>query len=119
MSMPIGLYDGSDNVLWTFLLVTVAMGGSAAYLSGKAIAQTWRPYWHVPLYMLLLGAAVRFCHYALFHEPLLAANSYAVDVLVALLAASLGYRLVRARQMTGQYGWLFRRSGPLGWRRRG
>ena len=104
-------------MLWTFLLVTVLMGGAAAYVSGKAIAQTWRPFWHVPLYMLLLAAAVRFCHFALFGEPLLSARSYAVDFAVAFAAASLGYRLVRARQMATQYGWLFRRSGPLGWRR--
>jgi len=109
-------YAGDDNVLWTFLLVTVAMGGSAAYVSGKAIAQTWRPYWHIPLYMLVLAGVVRFCHFALFDEPFLSLPSYIVDFLVALPAASLGFRLVRARQMTTQYGWLFRRRGPLGWR---
>jgi uncharacterized protein DUF6867 len=113
--MPTMLYDGSENVLWTFVLVTVLMGGSAAYLSGKAIAQTWRPFWHIPLYMLALAATVRFCHYALFWEPLVSAKSYAVDFLVTFAMASLGYRLVRARQMTTQYGWLFRRRGPLGW----
>ena len=60
--MPELIYDSSgDNACWIFLLVTVAMGGGAAYLSGKAIAQTWRPFWHVPLYMLPLAAAVRFC----------------------------------------------------------
>jgi hypothetical protein len=115
--MPNYLYEGGENGFWVFLLVTVAMGGSAAYQSGKAIAQTWRPFWHIPFYMLALAAAVRFCHYALFWEPLISLNSYAVDFAVALVAASLGYRLVRARQMATQYGWLFRRFGPLGWRR--
>lgn len=111
------LYAGGDNTLWVFLLVTVAMGGSAAYASGKAMAQTWRPYWHIPFYMLGLAAGVRFCHFALFEEPLLVPNSYLVDFAVALAAASFGYRMVRARQMATQYGWLFRRAGPLGWRR--
>jgi hypothetical protein len=60
---------------------------------------------------------IRFCHFALFEEPLLSAKSFAVDFAIALLAASLGYRLVRARQMAGQYGWLFKRVGMLGWRR--
>jgi hypothetical protein len=113
------LYEGGENTLWVFLLVTLAMGGSAAYVSGRAIAQTWRPFWHVPLYMLALAGIVRFFHFALFEEPLLAPNSYAVDFVVALTAASLGYRVVRARQMTTQYGWLYRRAGPLGWRRVG
>ena len=77
--MPINLYQGGENGLWTFLLVTILMGGLAAYASGKAIAQTWRPFWHVPLYMLALAAVVRFCHFALFEEPLLSLRSYAVE----------------------------------------
>jgi hypothetical protein len=111
------IYTGSENNVWVFLLVTVLMGGSAAYISGKAIAQTWRPFWTIPLYMLLLAAAVRFCHFALFEEPLLSLPSYGIDFLVALAAAALGYRVVRVRQMSHQYGWLFRRAGLLGWRR--
>jgi hypothetical protein len=112
------IYDSSsDYALGIFLLVTMAMGGGAAYVSGKAIAQTWRPYWHLPLYMLPLAATVRFCHFALFEEPLLSLKSLGVDFAVALLAASLGYRLVRSRQMARQYGWLFQRGGLLSWRR--
>jgi hypothetical protein len=112
-------YEGSANVLWTFILVTVLMGGSAAYMSGKAIAQTWRPFWQIPLYMLILAAAVRFCHYALFWEPFISAGNYIIDFVVTFAFAAIGYRLVRARQMTTQYGWLFRRSSPFGWRRTG
>jgi hypothetical protein len=114
--MPFQLYAG-DNLLLTFPLVTLGMGGAAAYLSGRAIAQTWRPFWHVPLYMLALAVVVRFCHFALFEEPLLSLPSYLVDFVVAFAAAALGYRSVRAQQMGTQYGWLYRRSGPLGWRR--
>src|SRR5262245_3805535 len=101
------LYAGGDNVLLIFLLLTVILGGAAAYASGKAIAQTWRPFHQVPLYALLLAAGVRFCHFALFEEPLLSPTSYTIDFLVALLFASLGFRLLRARQMAAQYGWLF------------
>ena len=94
-------------MLLIFLLVTLGMGGAAAYLSGRAIAQTWRPFWHVPLYMLALAAVVRFCHFALFDEPFLSLPSYVVDFASAFAAAALGYRTVRARQMRTQYGWLF------------
>lgn len=111
------LYEGGENAGWIFLLVTVLMGGAAAYITGKALAQTWRPAWMVPAYMVPLAAAVRFVHFALFEEPLVSATSYAVDFAVALIAAGLGYRLVRTRQMTSQYGWLFQRTGPLWWRR--
>jgi hypothetical protein len=114
--MPFHLYDG-DNLLLTFPLVTLGMGGAAAYLSGRAIAQTWRPFWHVPLYMLALAAAIRFCHFALFQEPLISLRSFAVDLLVALVAASFGYRLLRAGQMARQYAWLYQRRGLLSWRR--
>ena len=114
--MPSNFYEGGEHGLWTFLLVTVLMGGLAAYASGKAIAQTWRPFRQILLYMLALAAAVRFCHFALFEEPLLSLPSYVVDFAIAFVAASLGYRLARARQMAVQYGWLFRRLGPLAWR---
>jgi len=109
------LYAGGENGRWTFILVTILMGGLAAYASGKAIAQTWRPFWHVPLYMLIVALAVRFCHFALFEEELFSLPSYSIDFAVAFAAAWLGYRLVRARQMAVEYGWLYRRRGPLGW----
>ena len=44
-----------------FLLVTVALGGGAAWLTGRAMAAAWRPWWHVLGFMLLIAAAVRFC----------------------------------------------------------
>ncbi len=113
------LFDGGENAPWVFLLLTVMLGGAAAYASGKAIAQTWRPFRQVPLYCLLLAAGVRFCHFALFEQPLLSPIGYTLDFLVALLFAALGFRLLRARQMATQYGWLFQRSGALSWRRVG
>jgi uncharacterized protein DUF6867 len=113
--MPSWLYDIGNG--WVFLLVTVIIGGAAAYMSGRAVAQTWRPYWHIPIYMIPIAATVRFFHYALFGEPLLSLQNYMVDLGVVLAAASLGYRLLRVRQMAHQYHWLFRRSGLLQWRK--
>jgi hypothetical protein len=55
-----------ESSLGVFLLVSVVMGGGAAWLAGRAIAATWRPWWHVALYMAILGLAVRFMHFALF-----------------------------------------------------
>lgn len=112
------LYDLGGNGPWVFLLVTVLLGGTGAFLSGRALAQTWRPYWMVPLYMLGMAGGVRFIHYALFGGPLLSLQNFAVDFVVAALAASAGYRSVRAAQMGAQYGWLFERAGPFGWRRK-
>jgi hypothetical protein len=113
--MPDWLYETGNG--WVFLLVTVVLGGSAALMSGRAVAQTWRPYWHIPLYMVPIAATMRFFHYALFGEPLVSLQNYLVDYGVALIAASLGFRLLRARQMAQQYHWLFRRNGLLHWRK--
>jgi hypothetical protein len=101
-----------------FLLVTVIMGGGAAFLAGRAIASTWRPWWHVAFYMLLLGAAVRFIHFALFEGTLLSPHFYAVDTVVCLIFGYLGFRVTRASQMTTQYSWINARAGALGWTRR-
>jgi hypothetical protein len=100
------------------LLVTGLIGGGAAWLAGRAIALTWRPFWHLPLYMALLGAAVRFVHFALFEGTLLSLPSYAMDTLYLLLVGALAWRMTRAAQMATQYYWLFERSGPLTWRPR-
>lgn len=116
--MPEWLYEGGENQLWVFLLVTICIGCSGAWVSGKAVAQTWRSYWQVPGYVLLLTAGVRFLHYALFGEPLLPLRNWVVDYLALYVAASLGFRRMRALQVATQYSWLFEPRGPLGWRRR-
>ncbi len=72
-----GLYE-SESLLQV-LLVTGAIGGGAAWLAGRAIATTWRPFWHVVAYTLLLGCAVRFVHFALFEGTLLSPASYGAD----------------------------------------
>jgi hypothetical protein len=116
IDLPQLLYEeGSFGV---FLLITIALGGGAAYLSGQAIAGTWRPWWHVAFYMLLLAAVVRFMHFALFGGTLLSPHYYAVDLAFCLLFGFLGFRITRAGQMSTQYGWLYRRAGLLKWARR-
>jgi hypothetical protein len=116
ISIPELLYEeGSFGV---FLLVTVAMGGGAAWMSGRAIAATWRPWWHILTYMLILGAGVRFIHFALFEGTMLSPYYYAVDTTVCLAFAFLGFRLTRTRQMCRQYGFRTVRTGLLTWARR-
>src|SRR5258708_893037 len=95
----------SDNA-GAFLLVTVALGGGAAWQAGRAVAQTWRPWWQAVLYMFILGAAVRVIHLALFDGTLLSLGTYALDTAVAIGCAGLGLRTTRARQMARQYGFL-------------
>jgi len=100
------------------LLVTGVIGGGAAFLAGRAVAQTWRPFWTVLLYMAMLGAAVRFVHFALFEATLLSPASYTVDTLYLIAVSALAWRMTRAAQMATQYYWLYERTGPLTWRER-
>ena len=95
------------------------MGGGAAWLAGRAIAATWRPWWHVAAYMLILGCAVRFIHFALFEGTLLSAQFYTVDTIVCLIVGFLGFRATRVGQMTTQYRWINARAGFLRWARHG
>lgn len=105
----------------TFLqvvFVTGLIGGGAAWASGKAIAETWRPFRQVVGYMLLLGAAVRFFHFALFEGELLSLVSYLADTLYLVAVGGLAWRATRARRMVTQYRWLYERTSPLTWRER-
>ncbi|MCB1499443.1 MAG: hypothetical protein KDK07_06585 [Bauldia sp.] len=101
-----------------FLLVTCFLGGGAAFLTGRAVAVTWRPIGYLLLYLLLLACAVRFVHYALFDGTLLSLQYFAVDAVILLFLGWLGFQTTRAGQMAGQYSWIFQRSGPLSWRSR-
>lgn len=108
------LYE--EPSIWLFLFVTVVMGGWAAWMTGRAIAITWRPFWNLALYMLILGAAVRFIHFALFGGTLLSLHYYIVDTIVVFIIGSLGFKYYRARLMTSQYRWLYERTGPFSWK---
>jgi hypothetical protein len=109
------LYAGES--IGAIVLVTGFLGGGAAWLSGRAIAGAWHPPWHVALVALLLGAAARFIHFALFHGELLSAPSYASDTLILFIVGLLAWRATRASQMVRQYPWLYTRAGPLNWRK--
>lgn len=99
------VYDAGPNGIWVFLLCTVILGGGAAYVMGKAIAETWRPLWQVVTYAVLLGLVVRFMHFALFEEVMLSALNFGVDLAVLLISGIAGYGNARRRQMATQYGW--------------
>lgn len=109
------LYEVS---LGDFLLVTVVLGGGAAWLTGRASALTWRPLWRLAWFIVLLSLAVRFLHYALFHGSLLTVQYWLVDLIVLAIAGFAGWRHTRAWQMSTQYRWLYERTSPFTWRAR-
>jgi hypothetical protein len=115
--------SGGLGVIWetslgAFLVVTVFLGGGAAYLTGRAVALTWRPWTALGVYLVALTCAVRFIHYALFGGTLVSLHYFIVDLVVVAALAWLGQRVTRAGQMATQYGWLYRRLNPLFWARR-
>ncbi len=98
-------YDAGPNGLWVFLLCTIILGGATAFVTGKSIAETWRPYWQVYLYALLIAGAARFLQFSLFEAALVSLPSYLIDAAILLGLATAGYLLTRRRLMALQYGW--------------
>lgn len=114
---------------WSFLLVTVTLGGAAAFSAGRALAQTWRPMWQAFAYAAALAAVVGFLHFVLFAESVIPgarivklfaalpahpaasltalgweARLYGLIFITLCLFAAFGYRLTRSRAMKRQYG---------------
>ena len=117
------------NALWEvsladFLLVTVALGGGSAWMTGRATALTWSPWWRLVLYVALLTVAVRFIHFSLFEGSFFlpperfgtALTHAAIDAVVLFVAAALGRQTTRSRQMARQYRFLRESAGPAGGR---
>jgi hypothetical protein len=107
-----------ENSFADFLIVTVFLGGGAAYMTGRAVAQTWRPLPQLLLYLFGLACAVRFVHYALFGGTLVSLRFFVVDLVAVMVIGSLGFRITKTNQIVGQYSWLYERRGPLSWRAR-
>ncbi len=107
-----------EVTFWEFLLVTVVLAGGAAYLTGRAVARTWLTDRNLIIYMVLLAAATRFIHFALFQGTLLSPYYYLVDLVVLIAIAMLGKRVTRSKQMARQYSFIYDRSGPISWTRK-
>jgi hypothetical protein len=110
------LYE--EHSVGVFILVTLILGGGAAALTGRAIAGTWRPWWQVIAYSLILSAAVRFLHFSLFGGTLLSLHYYLVDSAFCMAFGLTGFRMTRIAQMIQHYRWLYEPYGPARWRRK-
>lgn len=98
-----------------FFGVTAVLTGFAAFMTGQTIANTWRPYWQVAIYCIMLGAVARFLIYGLFDGVLLSLSGYLCGTAVLLVLGTFAFRLTRARRMVSQYPWLYKRSGLFTW----
>ena len=104
-----------EDSISVFIVMTVIIGGGAAFLAGRNLASRWRPMWMAIAYTIPLGLALRFFHYALFNGELLSWHYFITDTLVLIAGAFLGYRLTLTSQMVRQYPWLFKRTHLHAW----
>jgi hypothetical protein len=99
-----------------FVFITLILVGFAAFMSGQALADTWRPWWQTLPYSLGLGVLDRFLTWALFQGPLFAPLPYLLDTAILFAICLLAYRLTQARKIVTQYPWIYERTGPFNWR---
>lgn len=107
-----------ENSFGVFFFLTCVVAGGIAWMTGRAIAQTWRPLWQLFAYAVLLAAATRFMHFALFEGTLLSLHYLVVDFLVLAFIGFLGFRFTRSRQMQLQYSWEWETTSPFSSRRK-
>jgi small-conductance mechanosensitive channel len=105
--------------IWQFFFVTCLLGGGAAWMTGRASAQTWRPISSLVVFLLMLGIAVRFIHHALFLGTMFSLQYYIVDTIILLVVGVIGYQYTRTNQMVTQYSWLYERASLLSWKSKG
>ena len=98
-----------------FLLLCMA----AAWMTGRSIANDWKPMWNLVVSVLLLGAGARFLHFALYEAKFISLPHYVLDTLLLAVVAWIGFQFTRTNQMTRQYHWLYEKASPISWRSRG
>jgi hypothetical protein len=107
-----------DASLPVFFGLTVGLFGLASFLTGQALATTWRPAWQVLPCGLALAAFDRFLIFALFDGDLLSVTAYGLHAVLLSGICGIAYRLTQAHKMVLQYPWLYERAGPFSWRQR-
>ena len=99
-----------------FIGVTIVLTGFAAYMTGRAIANTWRHEWNIIVYGLALAAVGRFLKWSLFGSDGLSVSGFIIDAACLILIGFAAYRFSRARNMVRQYPWMYDRAGPFSWK---
>jgi Domain of unknown function (DUF6867) len=96
--------------LGVFIGLTVIIIGGAAIMTGRAIADGWKPAWQVVFACFGLALADRFLVYALFGGQLLSLSGFIIDFLVITALALVAHRLTLVHKMVAQYPWRYERQ---------
>jgi Domain of unknown function (DUF6867) len=92
-----------------FIGLTVIISGGAAIMTGRALADGWKPPWQVVLACFGLDLANRFLVYALFHGRLLSLSGFLIDFVVITALALVAHRVTAVRKVVSQYPWRYER----------
>lgn len=98
---------------YVFLGLTVVLVGGAAILTGRAVANNWKPAWQVVAACFGLALADRFLTYALFQGELLNVLGILVHFLVLTAMGLAAWRMAKVAKLVGQYPWRYRRTSPF------
>jgi branched-chain amino acid transport system ATP-binding protein len=98
-----------------FIGLTVIMVGGAAILTGRAVANNWKPAWQVVAAAFGLALADRFLTYALFQGELVNLWGIFVHFLVLAGMGLAAWRIAKVGKLVSQYPWRYRRTSPFGY----
>lgn len=101
-----------------FIGLTLIIAGGAGIMTGKAIAEGWRPVWQVVFACFGLALANRFLVYALFEGELLHLTGFLIGFIVITALAIVAWRITLAHCMAAQYPWKVERVSLFTWRER-
>jgi Domain of unknown function (DUF6867) len=99
-----------------FIGLTVIITGGAAIMTGRALADGWKPPWQVVLACLGLDLANRFLVYALFGGELLSLSGFLIGFVVIVALALVGHRITAVRKVVNQYPWRYERASLFAYR---
>jgi hypothetical protein len=99
-----------------FIGLTVIITGGAAIMTGRALADGWKPAWMVVAACFGLGLADRFLVYALFEGELLSLSGFLIHFAVIAALALLAWRITAVRKMATQYPWRYERTSLFAYR---
>jgi branched-chain amino acid transport system ATP-binding protein len=102
-----------------FFGLTVILFGGCAWMTGQALARTWRPAWQMLPAGIGLTMGERFLDYALFSGELLSGVAILSHYVFLVAVGLVAFRLAMAHQMVRQYPWLYDRAGIFSWRDKG
>jgi len=113
--MLIAILTGQATI-GLFVLFLLCLG--AAWMTGRAVAQSWEGVGRAVVYLLLLTAGMRFLHMALYGGAIFDPFAYVVDAAAAVATGLASHRVNLATQMVTQYHWLYERTSPFTWKER-